>query len=137
MDVHCTKCGNDLAQPWSFCPQCGEPVAREHVVVPPDEPVPMEGAFSGMALGMVAAPLMIVAGIMLCMTGWGLLPGLLVIVAGVFAPLAGPIFGMGEARAKCPSCGTRVVTVADGRAHHCPACSKEFAVANKEAAHTH
>jgi predicted amidophosphoribosyltransferase len=128
MDVHCSKCGNDLAQPWSFCPHCGAPVAREHVVQPPHEPIPMEGAFSGMALGMIAAPLMIVAGIMLCMTGWGLFVGVPVIIGGILAPLAGPIFGMGEHKGKCPSCGTRVVTIADGHAHHCPACSKEFAV---------
>jgi hypothetical protein len=88
----------------------------------------MEGAFSGMALGMIAAPLMIVAGIMLCMTGWGLFLGVPVIIGGILAPLAGPIFGMGERKGKCPSCGTRVVTVADGRVHHCPACSKDFAV---------
>ena len=128
MDAQCSKCGNDLAQPWSFCPHCGEPVAKVHPAVQPHEPIPMEGAFSGMALGMIAAPLMIITGIMLCMTGWGLLPGVLVIVGGIFAPLAGPIFGMGEHKGKCPSCGTRVVTVADGHAHHCPACSKEFAV---------
>ena len=134
MDVHCSKCGNDLAQPWSFCPHCGEPVAREHAAVPADEPVPMEGAFSGMALGMIAAPLLIIAGVMICLTGWGLFLGVPVIILGIFAPLAGPIFGMGEAKAKCPSCGTRVVTVADGRAHHCPACSREFAVGHNETA---
>jgi hypothetical protein len=88
----------------------------------------MEGAFSGMALGMIVAPLMIIAGIMLCLTGWGLFVGVPVIIGGIFAPLAGPIFGMGERKGKCPSCGMRVATVADGRAHHCPRCSKEFAV---------
>jgi len=97
----------------------------------------MEGAFSGMALGMIAAPLMIVAGIMLCMTGWGLFVGVPVIVGGILAPLAGPIFGMGEHKGKCPSCGTRVITVADGRAHHCPACSKEFAVEDQGVARVH
>ena len=128
MDAHCSKCGNDLAQPWSFCPHCGAPVARVHAAPQPHEPIPTEGAFSGMAVGMVAGPLMIVAGIMICLTGWGLFLGVPVIVLGILAPLAGPIFGMGEHKGKCPSCGTRVVTVADGHAHHCPACSKEFAV---------
>jgi hypothetical protein len=88
----------------------------------------MEGAFSGMTLGMIAAPLMIIVGIMLCLTGWGLFLGVPVIVGGILAPLAGPIFGMGGHKGKCPSCGMRVVTVADGRVHHCPGCSKEFAV---------
>jgi predicted amidophosphoribosyltransferase len=128
MDVHCSKCGNDLAQPWSFCPHCGTPVAKIHGVQPPHEPIPAEGAFSGMALGMIAGPLMIVAGIMICMTGWGLFLGVPVIVGGILAPLAGPLFGMGEHKGKCPSCGTRVVTVADGHTHHCPACSNAFAV---------
>ena len=84
----------------------------------------MEGAFSGMALGMIAAPLMIVVGIMLCMTGWGLFFGVPVIIGGILAPLAGPLFGMGERKGKCPTCGTLVVTVADGREHHRSAGSK-------------
>jgi hypothetical protein len=50
--------------------------------------------------GLIAMPVMLVVGIMLCLTGWGIFLGIPVIVAAFFAPLAGPLFGMGVAKDK-------------------------------------
>ncbi len=57
---------------------------------------------AGWPIGLIAAPILIVTGIMICLTGWGILLGLPVIVAGILAPLAGPLLGMSEHAAKCP-----------------------------------
>jgi tRNA(Ile2) C34 agmatinyltransferase TiaS len=50
------------------------------------------------------------------------------IVLGVMAPLLGPVLGMGEHKGKCPSCGTRMISVDDGKAHECPVCCEKFAI---------
>lgn len=128
MSAQCSKCQRSLEPQWGFCPTCGATIHREPVSKPQSERHPMRGAFGGLFYGLLAAPILVVTGIMICLTGWGLFLGVPVIVIGVLAPLAGPLFGMGERPAKCPRCGTRVVTLADGAMHACPACNARFAV---------
>ena len=43
--------------------------------------------------------------------------GVPMILLGIMAPLLGPMLGMGEHRGKCPFCGTRMISVDDGKAH--------------------
>jgi len=127
MDANCSKCGVHLASSWIFCPHCGTTVAHE--VHPRDhQHHPARGAFGGMVYGLIAAPVLIFPGILLCLLGWGIFLGVPMIVLGLLAPLAGPVFGMGEHRAKCPACGTTVLTVADGKVHSCPTCNERFAL---------
>jgi predicted amidophosphoribosyltransferase len=133
MDANCSKCGSHIATMWGFCPHCGNQI--KHEVHPQDhEHHPARGAFGGMFYGLIAAPILIFPGIMLCLLGWGIFFGVPMIVLGLLAPLAGPIFGMNEHRAKCPSCGTHVLTLADGKTHRCPTCSESFAVGKVETA---
>jgi hypothetical protein len=102
----CTHCGEHLASPAIFCARCGvrvthpEPTATPH---PRPEAAPVTGAFSGLYFGLIALPLMLVVGIMLCLTGWGIVFGLPVIVLALFAPLAGPLFGMGAGKEEKPA----------------------------------
>ena len=131
MDAHCAKCGMVLVSRWSFCPQCGAPVVHEkHELI--HQPVPSKGAFSGMYIGLIAAPILIISGAMLCLTGWGVVFGVPFILLGILAPLYGPIVGMGEHRGKCPSCGTRMISIADSKEHECPVCNKKFAIEDRE-----
>jgi hypothetical protein len=134
MDVHCSKCGTTLTTLWTFCPHCGTAVSHENHNQEQPEHVPARGAFGGLVYGLIAAPILIVAGIMICLTGWGVFLGVPVIVLGILAPLAGPLFGMGEHKGKCPACGTVVITVGDGKLHDCPACNAKFAVGEHAAA---
>jgi predicted amidophosphoribosyltransferase len=128
MAERCSKCGRHVAELWRFCPSCGATNSHEHQQnLEPPEHVPARGAFSGLAIGMLVAPILVIAGTMVCLTGWGIFIGIPMILLGIFAPLAGPLFGMDEHPGKCPSCGT-VVSKTDGRIHHCPACDKEFEV---------
>ena len=128
MDGRCGKCGMALASAWSFCPQCGVPAVHEAHPPRVHEPIPAKGAFSGMYIGLVAAPMLIITGVMLCLTGWGVFFGVPFIVLGILAPLYGPLVGMGEHRGRCPSCGTRMISIADGKSHECPVCNKKFAI---------
>jgi predicted RNA-binding Zn-ribbon protein involved in translation (DUF1610 family) len=87
-----------------------------------------------MYIGMVAAPILIISGVMLCLTGWGLFFGVPFIVLGILAPLYGPLVGMGEHRGRCPSCGTRMISIADGKSHECPVCTEKFAIGDSSPA---
>jgi DNA-directed RNA polymerase subunit RPC12/RpoP len=131
MSKQCLKCNTEIASPWSFCPKCG-------VAVPLDpapqstpveiEPAPAFGAFSGLYLGIIAVPLLIVTGGLLCLTGLGAFLGVPMIVLGVLAPLLGPMIGLGALKGKCPWCGTFVNSIADGKDFECIECSRRIAV---------
>ena len=101
----CLKCGEPLQEEWVFCAKCGEkiacaatapiaPAGHEH------EPAPVAGAFSGAVFGLIAAPIALIFGIMLCLTGWGIFIGIPVIILAIVAPLAGPLVGLGAAKGK-------------------------------------
>jgi zinc ribbon protein len=134
MDAHCSNCATPLTPLWIFCPHCGTAVPHETQNAAPPEHVPARGAFGGLIYGVIAAPILIVAGIMISLTGWGIFLGVPVIVLGILAPLAGPLFGMGEHKGKCPACGTTVITIGNGKVHDCPTCSAKFAVGQHAAA---
>ncbi len=135
MNARCSNCQRTLEPQWSFCPTCGATVEAHPDITPNPEHHPVRWAFGGLFYGMLAAPILIVTGIMICLTGWGLFLGIPVIALGVLAPLAGPLFGMNERAAKCPECGTRVITLADGQTHACPSCNAQFAVVKEQHAH--
>ena len=90
--------------------------------------MPSKGAFGGMYIGLIAAPILIMTGVMLSLTGWGVFFGVPFILLGIMAPLYGPLVGMREHRGRCPSCGTRMISIADAKEHECPVCTKKFAI---------
>ncbi len=132
MDTNCSKCGTHLASPWIFCPHCGTAVVHEAHHPSEHQHHPVRGAFGGLYLGLIAAPILIIPGVLLCLLGWGIFFGVPMIVLGILAPLLGPMVGMGEHRGKCPSCGTRMVSVDDGKTHECPMCSENFAIGDPD-----
>jgi len=101
MSDSCKKCGEPLPEEWIFCARCG---ARVELAAPPQaaehEPAPVTGAFGGAAFGLIAAPIMLIVGIMVCLTGWGIFIGIPIILGAILAPLAGPLFGLGAAKRK-------------------------------------
>lgn len=104
MSDMCLKCGERVGAEWDFCAKCGQKVETATPSVAPagheHEPAPVAGAFSGALLGLIAAPIALVFGIMLCLTGWGIFIGIPVILLAVLAPLAGPLVGLGAAKDK-------------------------------------
>lgn len=131
MEGHCSKCSAQLQSPWRFCPHCGAASAHEaeHKAVPAaPEKAPAQGAFSGLLFGMLAVPILVIVGTMLCLTGLGAVLGVPMILAAVFAPLLGPMIGLGALKGKCPWCGTSVSSVANAKDFNCHACGKRIAI---------
>jgi len=130
MKAQC-KCGTPLEKFWSCCPKCG--ATPNHETVPPAEHADPEkrsfpGAFGGLLFGVVTAPVLIIFGTLLCLTGLGAFLGVPMVIAGLVAPVAGPLIGFGEYTVRCPYCHTREITVADSKLHSCPKCEREFAL---------
>ena len=93
MNGTCSKCGMRMESPWSFCPQCGTASTHEsqEAAVPEQhEQPPVKGAFSGLFLGVIVAPVLIIVGAMLCLTGLGAFVGVPMIIVGALSPLLGP-----------------------------------------------
>jgi len=125
------KCGTPLEMSLSFCPKCGLAAIRENhtpAEAAEHEKSSVPGVFGGLLVGVIIAPVLFIFGTLLCLTGLGAFLGIPLIIGALFAPLAGPLFGMGEHRVRCPYCNTREITVADNRLHYCPNCEKEFAL---------
>jgi len=135
MERHCPKCKAHMESPWSFCPHCGAAWSDEIVkTLAPAEPEkgPFEGGFSGLLFGIVAAPVLIIPGTLMCLTGLGAFLGVPMIIAGIFAPLIGPLIGLGALKGKCPWCGAAVSSIANTREFGCQACSKRIAISHRE-----
>jgi hypothetical protein len=100
----CVKCGEHIDGAWVFCARCGAKVERAAANIAlaghQREPAPVTGAFGGAALGLIAAPIGLVFGIMLCLTGLGMVIGIPVIILSILSPLAGPLLGLGAAKDK-------------------------------------
>ena len=135
MEGQCRKCGNELQSPWKFCPNCGTTVVQEAVVqeeAAPAEPhalakTGLKEGFSGLLLGVILAPMMIIVGTMLCLTGLGALLGVPMIIGGAMAPLLGPMIGLKSLKGKCPWCGGEVTSVRSSQSFVCDACKHRIA----------
>jgi len=131
MNAPCTKCGTPLEMSWTFCPKCGNAVTREispHHAPAEHERSSLPGAFGGLLFGIITAPVLLILGTLLCLTGLGAFLGVPLIIAAILVPLAGPLIGIGEHQVRCPCCNTREITFADGKLHHCPNCETEFSL---------
>ena len=132
MDAVCLKCETHLASPWKFCPNCGATAPHEPHKPAAIEKAPVKAPFSGLLFGVLVAPVMIIVGTMLCLTGLGALLGIPMIIGGVLAPLAGPMIGFGAIKGKCPWCGAPVNSLAGVESFDCEACHQPIAVRNEK-----
>lgn len=134
MERLCLKCGAKLAAPFKFCPGCAAavPPEPEFVATPPTaEKAPVQGAFSGLLFGFIAAPVLLIVGTMLCLTGLGALLGIPFIIGGILAPLLGPLMGYGMlVKGKCPWCGSPVSSLSSAQSFSCDACNHRLALKN-------
>jgi DNA-directed RNA polymerase subunit RPC12/RpoP len=133
MNRSCSKCGAQIESPWGFCPHCGAAnalVTGKTITPEEHEKAPVQGAFGGLLFGVLAAPVLIIVGGMLCLTGLGIFAGIPMIIAGVFAPLLGPMLGLDTHKGKCPWCGAAVSAMPAIDAFDCPSCSGKIAVKN-------
>jgi DNA-directed RNA polymerase subunit RPC12/RpoP len=96
------------------------------------EKAPAMGGISGLVLGLLAAPVLIIFGGMICLTGLGIILGIPMIIAGVCAPLIGSLMGLNALRGECPWCGANVSGVGLFDRFSCPACSRRIVVRKHE-----
>jgi len=136
MSAICLKCETQLENSWKFCPRCG--VERVHETPelahmhPEHEKAPVKGGFSGLFFGVIAAPVLIIVGTMICLTGLGVFLGVPLIVAGVLAPLIGPIMGVNAMQGECPWCSAEVSGVGIFDRFSCPTCGKHILMKKHE-----
>ena len=125
----CSKCGEQLESSWKFCPHCAS--TRPHEVIPEEhEPAPTKRAFGGLFFGIVMAPVLIIVGTMLCLTGLGAFVGVPMIIAGFASPLIGPMLGLGTHTGKCPWCGAAISSVPLMDTFACHECNGKISVRN-------
>ena len=127
----CPKCEAHLESSWGFCPSCGTTISHE--TRPPASPAevekaPVKPAFSGLLFGVIVAPMMIIVGVMLCLTGLGAFVGIPMIIGGIVAPLVGPLIGFDSIRGKCPWCGAPASSVSSAQSFDCDACHQRIAI---------
>ena len=136
MTSQCVKCAAHMDPAWSYCSHCG--AANPDVVGHKAEPrkhegSPVRNAFGGLLFGVLVAPVCIIVGGMLCLTGLGVFAGVPLIILGILAPLIGPILGFNEIKGNCPWCGTKINSIVNhSQDFPCPKCGKEIAIHNKE-----
>lgn len=130
----CQKCGSRLSSPWSFCPACGTAISSppQQSASPEPEKAPVKNGYSGLLFGLIVAPMCLIVGGMLCLTGLGAFLGVPVILVGILAPLLGPMIGIGEPKGKCPWCGTQLDNVVNSPAFACHQCGERIAVENRK-----
>lgn len=132
MNGHCAKCNAEIAASWKFCPACGALNVAEQVPAKPQttepEPAPTQGAYSGLLIGMLVVPMLLIVGTLLCLTGLGALLGIPMIVAGILAPLIGPMIGMRTHSGHCPYCGAALSNIESTHGATCPVCNRAVAV---------
>jgi predicted RNA-binding Zn-ribbon protein involved in translation (DUF1610 family) len=140
MPSQCVQCGAELESPWKFCPLCGaaHPIAappiegREETLPWEHEKAPVQGAFGGLVFGILAVPVLIIPGALLCLTGLGAFLGIPMIIAGVLAPLLGPMMGLGVLNGNCPWCDASISGLEHSKDFSCPECGKRIAVKHRE-----
>ncbi len=140
MELQCSKCGMRMEPAWRFCPDCGS-ANRQAILnrqiqkqAAPEERerAPVQGTFGGLLFGMLAVPILVIVGTMLCLTGLGAIVGIPMIIAAVFSPLLGPMIGLGAVKGKCPWCGVQVSSVANAKDFDCHGCGKRIAIKHRE-----
>ena len=86
MNAPCNKCGTPLEISWTFCPRCGLAVPHNihsHGEDAEQEKSSVPGAFGGLLFGVIAAPVLIIFGTLLCLTGLGAILGIPMIILAV------------------------------------------------------
>jgi len=140
MEGQCSSCGLVLESPWKYCPSCGTVCARavqavevqEEAEPHVSEKAPVKGAFGGLLFGMLAVPILVIVGTMLCLTGLGAILGIPMILAAVVAPLMGPMIGFQALKGKCPWCGVSVSSIANVKDFACHNCGRRIAIKHRD-----
>jgi DNA-directed RNA polymerase subunit RPC12/RpoP len=93
---------------------------------------PVEGAFGGLLMGLLTAPILIIFGTLLCLTGLGAILGVPLILGAIFAPLLGPMIGLGALKGECPWCGASLGAITSKQSFDCSHCNQRVLIRNRK-----
>ena len=133
MTAKCAQCGTDVQASWTFCPHCGAAAVRmpePHAHA--RERAPLRHGAVGLFFGLVAAPVFIIYGTMICLLGPWMVVGIPMILLGILSPILGPYLALNAVRGKCPYCGVSISSVGPLDAFYCYACSQKIVVRDRE-----
>jgi len=133
MESACPKCAGLTESSWGFCPHCGTALKPGSLAEPAvSQRAPVEGAFGGLAMGLLAAPVLIILGTLLCLTGLGAILGVPLILGAIFAPLLGPMIGLGALKGSCPWCGGQLGAISSKQSFDCSHCHQRVLIRNRK-----
>jgi DNA-directed RNA polymerase subunit RPC12/RpoP len=135
MEGICTKCAAQLESQWSFCPHCGNALTDKTAnpaALLETQSAPVEGVFGGLLFGLLAVPILIIVGTLLCLTGLGAILGVPMILAAILAPILGPLVGLGALRGKCPWCAAPVNAISSKQSFDCAACNQRILIRERK-----
>jgi DNA-directed RNA polymerase subunit RPC12/RpoP len=92
----------------------------------------VEGAFGGLLIGLLTAPILIIFGTLLSLTGLGAILGVPLILGAIFAPLLGPMIGLGALKGKCPWCGAQLGAISSKQSFDCSHCHQRVLIRNRK-----
>lgn len=133
MTATCSKCGTHLESPWKFCPNCGGGAVKVPAARPRDhEKAPARYVFAGLLFGVIAAPVFIIYGTMICLLGPWMVVGIPMIILGILSPILGTYLAINAVRGKCPHCGIAINSVGPEGVFYCHACNQKIVVKNRK-----
>ena len=131
MEAACPKCAAPADGLWVYCPHCGNTIKPESLPTADaagSQPAPVEGAFGGLLVGLLTVPVLIILGTLLCLTGLGAILGVPMIVGAIFAPLLGPMIGLGALKGNCPWCAGRLGVLSSKQSFDCSHCKQRVLI---------
>ena len=112
MNTQCSKCGLQLEEGWVFCPTCGITSVTKHephLSDVPHENAPVPSIFGGALIGVIAVPLLLIPGALLCFTGIGAVLGIPMILGAIAAPMLGVTVGTTKFKGSTLQSGSKSV----------------------------
>jgi len=131
MEAACPKCAAPADAAWVYCPHCAtaiHPGSLPAVTPAGSQRAPLEGAFGGLLVGLLTAPILIIFGTLLCLTGLGAIVGVPLILGAIFAPLLGPMIGLGAIKGDCPWCGASLGAISSKQSFDCSHCHQRVLI---------
>ena len=97
----------------------------------PTESAKAVGVTAGLVGGIGCGAMLFIMGLLLSMTGVGLIIGVPMMVAALFMPFLMPALGLAQIKGPCPYCSTTVYAQSTAPGVTCPGCKKRVVIREK------
>ncbi len=90
------------------------------------------GVAAGTTLGFGCGVMLFVVGLLISLTGIGVIIGVPLMLAGILTPIFGLLMGLAKIKGPCPYCGTLVYASSSDPGVTCPGCKKRIVIRQKQ-----